>query len=476
MASQALGRIVGRQVAGDLERPVAGLERHQLARRARQRLRRGRRPPRRPRCAARRCGRRRPRRPPSASPTSRSPCPSPSWTSCSSRSTGSVRATPSLTVVSSRPCSPASARTARSHCWPSYHQWPEQLGVEREAQQPGPAPVGGVGVQPLDAAGDEVARVRARLLGRVRASVRAAADVPRAQVVGGAVVVVAVAGGGGVAGQPVPHQLDGLPVDRHRHHAGGGQHRLELFGRAEAVHRRLVDAGDGDPHVGQLALQPGRVRALGQPQPAPERAEAALVGRGAGGQLEPHARVAGQQRQQRVGGGRGPQLHRGVALDPRRARRPDRGPRPVAARPARGRRRRGAPRPPARAGRSGPGRPSPARAPPRAVPPGTRSADRRPGRAASPAGRPAPASRPASAAPAPRPAGPAAGGRPRRSPPTATPRRTARCRSPRRRACASAARARASRGRGSSQDGHEVQRAVQVAAPQREVATRRSRA
>src|SRR5207249_9262571 len=67
----------------------------------------------------------------------------------------------------------------------------------------------------------------------------------------------------------------------------------------------------------------------------------------------------------------------------------------------------------------------------------------------------------------------AAAGTRTRAPPTATPRRTATCRSPRRTACACAARARARPATGrSSQYGEEVERAVERARRQTEVALR----
>ena len=74
--------------------------------------------------------------------------------------------------------------------------------------------------------------------------------------------------------------------------------------------------------VGELALEPRRVGALRQPEAAPPVAEAPHVGGRAGGQLEPQRRVGGEQRQQRVRGRRGPQLH---AARARGRRPPDRG-------------------------------------------------------------------------------------------------------------------------------------------------------
>ena len=82
-------------------------------------------------------------------------------------------------------------------------------------------------------------------------------------------------------------------------------HRLEVI---EIRDTGLIDAEGPHAVVRELAFQPGCVGALGQPEAALPRAEAAQVGGGAGGQLEPPPGVGGQQRQQRVGGRGGPEL------------------------------------------------------------------------------------------------------------------------------------------------------------------------
>ena len=242
----------------------------------------------------------------------------------------------SHTVTSSSPAAAASSTTPASQAWPSYHQWPEQLGVERAGEQARAAALRRVGVQARGArAPRSRARARAPAPARARGSYTPARVVPRAQVVHGAAVVVAVVGMHGVAAAVVPHQLHRLPVDRHGHRARGGEHGLELVGRAVAQRRRLVHAERPHAVVAQVALQARGIGALRQPQPAAPAAEAALVGRDAGGQLQAQPGVAGQQRKHGVRGGGGPQLHVAGIAEPRPAPPSHRGRPP--ARPARAR-------------------------------------------------------------------------------------------------------------------------------------------
>ncbi len=61
--------------------------------------------------------------------------------------------------------------------------------------------------------------------------------------------------------------------------------------------------------VGEVALEPGLVGALGQPEAPAPLAEPALVPGCAGGELQTHARVGGEHRQHGVRGRGGPELH-----------------------------------------------------------------------------------------------------------------------------------------------------------------------
>ena len=251
----------------------------------------------------------------------------------------SARSMPSLTVTRSRPWRGASSSTAASQAGPSYHQWPSSSVSSAQQSSPPPA-------TRSDRTLDEVARVLAGQRERRLAVVRPAGVVPRPEVVHGAAVVVAVGVVDRVAVAVVPDQLDRLPVDRHGHRPGLGGDRAEVV---EALDPRLVDAERAHAVVGEVALEPGRVRALRQPEAAAPVAEAAHVGRPAGGQLQAQAGVGGQHRQQRVGRARRPQLD---ALEVGERARAGRG--RGARRPRRrtcSRRRRGAPRRPARARR-----------------------------------------------------------------------------------------------------------------------------
>ena len=133
-------------------------------------------------------------------------------------------------------------------------------------------------------------------------------------------VVVAIGRVPRVAALVVPHQLHDRPVDRQSHHPRRREHRLELLGRAVSKRGGGVHADGPHAVLGELALQSRVVGALGQPEAAAEASEAPLVRRHAGGHLEPQARVARQQREDGVGGRRGPQLHRAPSRQPRQRR------------------------------------------------------------------------------------------------------------------------------------------------------------
>ena len=110
----------------------------------------------------------------------------------------------------------------------------------------------------------------------------------------------------GVAVLVVPDELHRLPVDRHRHRPGVGGHRQQVV---EAVTLVWSTQKARTPCVGELALEPRHVRALGQPEASAPVAEALQVRRRPGRELEPQAGVGGDQRKQRVRGGGGPELH-----------------------------------------------------------------------------------------------------------------------------------------------------------------------
>src|SRR5207302_7419559 len=165
----------------------------------------------------------------------------------------------------------------------------EQLGVERAAQEPRPAALLAVGVQALRNALHEPARVAPREHERLPVPVRAPAVVPGPQVVDGPAVVVAVQRVGRIALR-VPYQADQLPVHRDGYRAGAGRDRLELVEGAEAERVGLVDAERAHAVLGQLALEPRAVAALGEPEAAPEGPEAALVRADPGADLDPQSR------------------------------------------------------------------------------------------------------------------------------------------------------------------------------------------
>ena len=74
-----------------------------------------------------------------------------------------------------------------------------------------------------------------------------------------------------------------------------------MLARAEAQARCRLHAHSARASLAQDRLEPGRVRALGQPEaPPPAAPEARAVGAHAGAHLQPGAGVGGEQRQHRV--------------------------------------------------------------------------------------------------------------------------------------------------------------------------------
>jgi len=112
-------------------------------------------------------------------------------------------------------------------------------------------------------------------------------------------VVVAVGAVGRVAAV-APHELDRLAVDRHEQRAVGAPEWAQVL--VGLQHVRQVDADGVHAGLLQQRVEPRRVGALRQPQPAaPAVAEAPAVSVDAGAQLEAHAGIGREQRQDRVG-------------------------------------------------------------------------------------------------------------------------------------------------------------------------------
>ena len=161
--------VVAGQRARAHEGPIARLQGQQLARR--RRARPGRRPAATVRSSARRAAK-------ASSATwgesqVEKSLRAPQVEASRSRRSAPTRSMPSLSVTSSRPARGASSSTARSHCCPSYHQWPSSSVSSAQQSSPPAAEARGRAL-------DEVARVRrapARARGRGR---RAGRRCPRA--------------------------------------------------------------------------------------------------------------------------------------------------------------------------------------------------------------------------------------------------------------------------------------------------------
>ena len=93
----------------------------------------------------------------------------------------------------------------------------------------------------------------------------------------------------------------GRAVDRDEHGARARRQRLQVRAGAAAQDVGEIDAGGVDARRGEQRVEPGRVGALGQPQPPVPPPEAVAVRRDPRVELEPQATVGGQQRQDRVG-------------------------------------------------------------------------------------------------------------------------------------------------------------------------------
>ena len=279
------------QRPGDEERPVAALQREQLAQRPR---RAGAAGPRRPQLerprAPRELGHRR------AAPGPQVAALAPASSPAAPRGAGAGSA-PLERVVERRqrqalrrppPRSPPPATAT-----PSYHQWPSSSVSSATTHVPPPA----------TRSPDPSPRSRPRPPGPAPSARPVVVGRPVVGVdvvaVLGVVVVVAVGARVRVAAL-VPHERHRRPVDRPQHRPGRGAQRPEVARVAEAEHPRQLHARR--PHPGRLEqrVEPRGVAALGQPQPAAPGAAAPAVRRDPGLQLQPHAPVGGQQRQHRV--------------------------------------------------------------------------------------------------------------------------------------------------------------------------------
>ena len=284
-------RVVGGQVVGELERPVARLEREQLARGALERGARAAAAPRPRRCRSSPRARRRrcPRR--AASPRSSGPSAAPGrGRERRARRARRGRARPAAWPARALRSAPRRA-PPRATRGPSYHQWPSSSVSSAQQTSPGRPRSARVGVEPRDHPRHEVARVLARELQRVLVVVRLAAVVPRPQVVQGAPVVVAVAARA-TGSPPLPQTR--LTVSQSIGTATGpGSVATGSSWSSEPCPSASVWSTQKHAHavLGEVALEPGLVGALGQPEAAaPALAEAALVRGDAGAHLQPQRR------------------------------------------------------------------------------------------------------------------------------------------------------------------------------------------
>ena len=270
MQRDALAPIRLGELLADEERPVAGLQREQLADRAR--VRSAARAPRRPSAAPPRA-----RAHASAGDRRRAP-----GRQVARGAPGRHRqARPGLPPArdararrraarSAAPEPPPARRTAASQSGPSCHQSPSSSVSTANTQSPPPA------TRSLTRATKSAASPAGRrrcALGVVGRAVVA----PGAMAVRGERVVVAVGRVGGVA-VAAPDELDRRAVDRHEQRAGRRAQWTQMLVGPE--HVRQVDADR--MHAGCLEqdVEPRRVRALGQPQAAlPALAEARAMRR-----------------------------------------------------------------------------------------------------------------------------------------------------------------------------------------------------
>ena len=180
-----------------------------------------------------------------------------------------------------------------------------------QVQQPGPAAVGRVGVQPRDRSGP---RSRARARARARAPRPGRTRRPRCSTGAGR----ARCGGGsrGRWGAPGSRCGRSRPAPR-------SASRSARPPRPAAVSTGSSCSGEPRPSAAVWSTQnaftpwsarsrssPGTYAHSGSQNPPPQSPKRRSCDGDPGGQLQAQAGVAGQQRKQRVGGRRGPQLHR----------------------------------------------------------------------------------------------------------------------------------------------------------------------
>ena len=348
---ERLIRVVAGLAAAVEERPVARLDREQLARRALQRRARQ------ERRASARSSRSSSRRAAVARSATagesqvRRSLSSPQLERRSGRGSGSWRSAASPSVTSSSPCSAAAARTSSSQAGPSHHQCPSSsVSIAKTISPRRPRSAANRSSRAATAATNSrpCSLARASRGGRV---VRSAADRPRARAAQRLAMEVGEGGIGRVAVQR-PEPTDRLPVDRERRGPAAA-----AIG-ASAAERRLV-RGSGrcrssaSSRSASSRSSPGSYAHSGSQNPL-ELAEPAPVRAQPGVDLQPAAGAGGNQRQHRVGRRRGEQLDAarsaaGSANSSQQARR--RAPRAARAprgsgRPRRGTRRGRAPRRP----------------------------------------------------------------------------------------------------------------------------------
>ena len=225
--------------------------------------------------------------------------PSPQVDSRSGRSSGSWRSRASGRVTSRTPRSGTRRRTASSQIGPSDHQWPEQLGVDREGDE--------AGLAALVAEGREAARPRRRRTS-LRGSRRERAP-PRGRTGPRRSTRGAFPPSTDDGTRRRPDRTGSRPATRRARTAS--QSSVKATSSSRGPHRRqgveralvaaLVGAEEPQAALGEQRLDSGAVGALGKPE-ALGGAEAAPVRAKAGVDLKAPAGGGGDQRQHRVGG------------------------------------------------------------------------------------------------------------------------------------------------------------------------------
>ena len=180
----------------------------------------------------------------------------------------------------------------------------EQLGVDREHDQPGAFPLRGEALQSSRDRGDELAPLLAGALGRRGRLVGIAADRPRARSPQRLAVEVGVQGVRRIAVEG-PQPPDRLPVDRVGDGLARGRDRRQR--RQRLVGRALIGAEVAQAALGEQPLEAGLVGALGQPEPV-RLAEAPAMRAQPGVDLQAAALAGGDEREHGVGRGRREEL------------------------------------------------------------------------------------------------------------------------------------------------------------------------